>query len=157
MKEEQKKNTALKEKAEKLITQHVYASMGIALVPVPFLDFAGLSAIQLNLLRKLSHEYKVPFSKEMVNNLIAALIGGAAPTSFGRYFFSIMKAVPFIGIPAGIVGSSILGGSSTYAVGKVFKRHFEEGGTFLTFDPEKAKAFYANMFEKGKNVAAKGG
>ncbi len=42
----------------------------------------------------------------------------------------------------------------TYAVGKVFSRHFAEGGTFLSFDPEEARAFYEEMFKEGQEVAA---
>jgi len=140
-----------KEKVEKLITKHVYASMGI--IPIPFVDFAGVSAIQLNLIRKLAQEYNVPFSEDMVKSLIAALLGGAAPASFGSYMFSMMKTIPIVGTVAGIAGASLAGGASTHAVGKVFSRHFAEGGTFLTFDPEKAKAFYAEMFREGKSMA----
>ncbi len=33
-----------------------------------------LSGIQMNLLRKLAKEYNVPFSKDMVKNLIGALL-----------------------------------------------------------------------------------
>ncbi|MCP4349116.1 MAG: DUF697 domain-containing protein [Desulfobacterales bacterium] len=144
----------VKEETEKLIRKHVYASLGMGVVPIPFVDFAGVSLIQLNLLRKLAQVYNVPFSKDMVKNLIAALIGGAAPASFSRYLFSMMKALPAVGTVAGIAGASVVGGASTYAIGKVFSRHFAEGGTFLTFDPEKAKAFYAEMFEEGKGVAS---
>ncbi|MCP4106117.1 MAG: hypothetical protein GY749_11350 [Desulfobacteraceae bacterium] len=43
--------------------------------------------------------------------------------------------------------------ASTYALGKIFIQHFASGGTFLTFDPEKVKAYYAEMFEDGKKVA----
>ena len=46
----------------------------------------------------------------------------------------------------------LIAGASTYAVGKVFYRHFASGGTFLTFDPEKARAYYEEMFQKGKDV-----
>jgi len=41
-------------------------------------------------------------------------------------------------------------GASTYAVGQVFIQHFESGGTFLDFDPEKVKGYFAEQFEKGK-------
>ena len=142
-----------KEKVEKLITKHVYASMGMGIIPIPFVDFAGVSAIQLNLIRKLAREYNVTFSEDMVKSLIAALLGGAAPASFGSYMFSMMKTIPIVGTVAGIAGASLVGGASTYAVGKVFSRHFAEGRTFLTFDPEKAKAFYAEMFREGKGIA----
>ena len=151
---EQQSSEGAKEKADKLIRYHVYAGMGMGLIPVPFADFAGVSVIQLHLLKKLAETYNVPFSQDMVKNLIAALIGGAAPASFGRYLFSMMKTLPLVGTAVGIAGASVVGGASTYAVGNVFSRHFAEGGTFLTFDPEKAKAFYAEMFEEGRRVAA---
>lgn len=144
----------IKEKSKKLIRHHVYAGMGAGLIPVPFLDFAAVSGVQLNLLRKLSQLYHVPFSKDMVKNLIGALIGGAAPASMARYMSSLVKTSPGLGTLAGIAGATITGGASTYAVGKVFERHFSEGGTFLTFDPEKARAFYAEMFKEGKEVVA---
>ena len=48
-----------------------------------------------------------------------------------------------------------LAGASTYAVGKVFVQHFESGGTFLNFDPEDVRDYYAEQFEKGKAAAAK--
>jgi uncharacterized protein (DUF697 family) len=145
---------AMKAESKKFIRHHVYASMGMGVIPVPFVDFAGVSGIQLNLIRKLAQLYNVPFSKDMVKNLIAALIGGAAPASLGRYLTSLLKSIPIAGTIAGITGGVIVGGASTYAVGKVFERHFSEGGTFLTFDPEKARAFYADMFREGKGVSA---
>jgi hypothetical protein len=42
----------------------------------------------------------------------------------------------------------------TYAVGKVFQQHFASGGTFLTFDPEKVKGYFASQYNKvrGKKV-----
>ncbi len=49
----------------------------------------------------------------------------------------------------------ILCGAATYATGKVFIQHFASGGTFLTFDPAKVKAHYAQMFEEGKKVSSK--
>jgi thiamine pyrophosphate-dependent acetolactate synthase large subunit-like protein len=47
----------------------------------------------------------------------------------------------------------VLSGASTYALGEVFKKHFETGGTFLDFDPSRLKKFYQEKFEKGKTVA----
>lgn len=141
--------------ADKMIRQHVYMSLGIALVPIPFFDFIGVSGIQLNLMRKLSELYKVPFSKDMVKNIIGALIGGAFPASAGsRIMASISKTIPGVGQTVGAVCAATVSGASTYAVGKVFARHFAEGGTFLSFDPEKAKAFYEEMFKEGREVAA---
>ena len=48
---------------------------------------------------------------------------------------------------------SVLSGASTFALGEVFKKHFETGGTFLDFDPERLKKYYHEKFEKGKEMA----
>lgn len=140
---------------DRLIRKHVYVSMGIGLVPIPFLDFVGVTGAQLNLLRNLAQVHNVPFSKDMVKNLIGSLIGGAFPASVGaRIGGSMVKIIPGIGQLLGAVGVSAVAGASTYAIGKVFNRHFVEGGTFLSFDVEKARAFYEEMFQEGQSVAA---
>ena len=43
------------------------------------------------------------------------------------------------------VEADVAGAASTWAVGQVFTQHFETGGTFLTFDPERMKAHYAEL------------
>ena len=141
--------------ANKTIRHHVYAALGVGLIPIPFIDFVGVTGIQLNLMRKLAQVYNIPFSKDMVKNLIGALIGGAFPASIGpRIAFSVSKTVPGVGQALGAVSASAVSGACTYAVGKVFSRHFAEGGTFLSFDPEAAKAFYEEMFKEGQEVVS---
>jgi len=39
-------------------------------------------------------------------------------------------------------------------VGKVFVQHFESGGTFLSFDPEKVRSHFEEELKMGKAVAA---
>ncbi len=139
--------------ADKMIRQHVYMSLGVGLVPIPFVDFIGVTGIQLNLMSKLSELYDISFSKDMVKNIIGAFIGGSFPASAGPLIISsISKIIPGLGQTVGLVCASTVSGASTYAVGKVFAHHFAEGGTFLTFDPEKAKAFYEEMFKEGREV-----
>lgn len=142
--------------AETIIRRHVYMAMGVGLLPLPLLDFAAITGVQLNLMRKLAKLYDVPFSKDMVKNLVGALLGGAFPVSAGPQFaWSILKMFPVIGQTIGVVSVSAFAGASTYAVGKVFNRHYFEGGTFLSFDPEKAKAYYGEMLGEGLDVVAK--
>ncbi len=143
------------ENPDTIIRNHLIAAMAAGLIPVPLLDFVGISGIQLNMLRKLAKVYQIPFSSDMVKNLIGALLGGSLPASLGPYLWaSIAKAVPGVGSTIGMASTPVLGGAATYAVGKVFNRHFAEGGTFLTFDPEKAKAFYADMLKEGEKLAS---
>jgi uncharacterized protein (DUF697 family) len=143
------------EELDKLIRRHVYASMAIGLVPIPLVDFAGVTVVQMNLLRVLAKRYNVPFSKDIVKTILSSLIGGAVPAAASAPLAaSLSKLIPGIGTTAGVIAMPLIGGATTYAVGKVFAQHFASGGTFLTFDPQKVKAYYNEMFKEGKQVAA---
>ncbi|MDM8550061.1 DUF697 domain-containing protein [Desulfobacterales bacterium HSG2] len=143
-----------KDELDRLIRHHVYGSMAVGLIPIPLVDFACVTLIQMNMLRVLARRYDVPFSKDVVKNILSALVGGMVPaTASLPLAASISKTVPVAGTAAGIVTMPIIGGASTYAVGKVFIQHFASGGTFLTFNPEKVREYYAEMFKEGKNVA----
>lgn len=140
--------------AHDLIKKSMYASMAAGLVPVPIFDFLAVSGIQLEMLRRLSHLYGVTFMEGKGKNALAALIGGSFPTSVTPLVMSLFKTIPVIGSTVGAVSLPLIAGASTYAVGKVFIQHFESGGTFLTFDPEQVRAYYAEKFKEGKAVAA---
>ncbi len=144
-----------KDDLDKILRHHVYYAMGVSLIPVPLVDFAGLTGIQLNLVRKLAKAYNVPFFKDSVKNILSSLVGGALPLAMATPLASsIAKFIPMMGQTAGVVTMPILGGATTYALGKVFIQHFASGGTFLTFDPEKVKSFYQEMLKEGEKVAA---
>ena len=139
-----------KKDIDKLIRNHVIGSMGVGLIPFPWLDFLGLTGVQINLVRKLANIYDIPFFQDKVKNLISSLVGSALPSSIGTPFASLVKTIPLAGQSLGIITMPILSGASTYALGKVFVRHFAAGGTFLTLDPDKVKDYYAEMFKEGK-------
>lgn len=66
---------------------------------------------------------------------------------------SMTKVIPGVGQTAGVVTMPLLAGATTYAIGKVFNQHFASRGTFLTFDPDKVKTYYAEMLKEGQQVA----
>ena len=134
-----------------IVRNHVWGSLGLGLVPLPLIDFIGITAIQLNMLRRLSRAYGLPFSDHLGKNLIASLVGGGLPPSLG---VSLFKTVPFLGLVTGMLTMSVTAGASTYAVGKVFIQHFASGGTFLSFEPEKVRDYYREVFEEGEKAVA---
>ncbi len=144
-----------KDRLDKLIRQHVWGAMAVGLIPLPLVDFAAVVGVQLNLLRKLAKEYNVRFFKHTAKNILSSLFASAVPV-FGSapLAASLAKAVPVIGTTVGVVTMPILNGAATYALGKVFVQHFATGGTLLTFNPDKVKAYYAEMFKEGQKVAA---
>jgi uncharacterized protein (DUF697 family) len=143
-----------KEKAEELIRKHTYGTMALGLVPIPFVDFVGVAAIQLNMVRKIANTYEIPFSQEAFKNTIGALIGGAIPGLAGMPISSLMKTIPVVGQGLGALSMPVVAGASTYAIGKVFYRHFASGGSFLTFDVDKARDYYQEQFKKGETIVS---
>jgi len=144
-----------KEELDRLIRNHVLGSMGFGLVPIPIVDFIGVTSVQLNLLRKLALAYNTPFSRDRGKSLIAALVGGGMTVPVGFGLASLLKAVPVIGATTGAIALPATAGGMTYAVGKVFSQHFSSGGTMLNFNPEQVKEYYREMFQEGKSYSEK--
>jgi uncharacterized protein (DUF697 family) len=142
-------------RSEKTIKKYMYWSMGAGLIPMPAIDVAAVLAIQLRMVAVLARQYGQEFSRDSGKAFIASLVGGTAPTAASVPVASLIKRIPVIGQTAGVLAMPALAGASTYAVGKVFVQHFESGGTFLTFDPDKVRSHYEAHLETG--AAAAGG
>ena len=141
------------ERLEKLSKNHILASMGVGLIPLPLVDVAAIMGTQLNMVKKISAEYGVPFKQDAGKSTITTLMGGFLPISLGCAAASMIKFIPLIGQTTGAVIMPVISGASTYAIYKVFVKHFESGGTFLDLDPAKVKSYFAEQFTKGKKVA----
>ncbi len=142
------------ERLEKISKNHILASMGLGLIPIPLVDMVALTGVQLNMIRKIADEYNVPFKQERGKSIISALIGGLFSLQVGITLSSAIKCVPVIGQTVGTVTMPIISGASTYAIYKVFVQHFEAGGTILDLDPAKVKSFFSEQFTQGKKAAA---
>jgi uncharacterized protein (DUF697 family) len=138
---------------EKIVRNHIIGAMAIGLIPIPLADMAALTGIQLNMLRKLGNAYDVPFSKDTGKNIIASLVGGSIPAFSSGALASFVKTVPIVGQTIGVLTMPALAGATTYAIGKVFIQHFASGGTFLNFDPDQVRDYYAEMLKEGNKVA----
>jgi uncharacterized protein (DUF697 family) len=136
--------------AESVIRNHILFSMGAGIIPVPVVDIFAVSASQLDMIRQLCKVYDQDFletqGKAIVSSLTTATLAriGAG---------SLAKLIPVVGSFVGGVTNALLAGASTYALGQVFKIHFETGGTILDFDTNRLKKLYNEQFEKGKKVA----
>ena len=142
------------EESKRIIKNRVIASAGLGLIPMPLIDVVGLSSIQLEMVSKLAKLYDIPFRKNVGKSIIASLVGGVFPVSMVPGSLSLLKTVPFIGWATGAATMSVVGGATTYAVGKVFVQHFEAGGNLLNFDPVAMKEYFAQQFEEGKTLAS---
>lgn len=136
--------------ADTVIRTHIMFSMGAGLIPIPIADIFAVSASQLDMIRQLAKVYEIDFQETQGKAIVSALTSSTiARVGAG----SIAKAIPIVGSLVGGVTNSILSGASTYALGEVFKKHFETGGTILDFDIERVRRAYREKFEKGKKIA----
>lgn len=142
----------ISKQADVIIRNSVVFASGAGLIPIPIADLMAVTAVQLEMIRRLSRLYEVDFKETEGKAAILALTSSSLARLGGRM---LAKMIPVVGSIVGGVAVSALSGASTYAVGEVFKRHFNKGGTFLDFDWTSFKNFYNEKFEKGKAYAAK--
>lgn len=141
---------------ESKIKSYVIASVTASIVPIPLFDIAAVTAIQLRMIQKLSQLYGTPFSERAARNVITALAGGVLGYGVGAAVgISLTKAIPGIGWMLGMVSMPAIAGGSTYAIGRAYLKHFEDGGSVFDFDVESMRTYYEEQFEKGKKLAAK--
>lgn len=140
--------------AQKLVKNYMWFSMGAGLIPVPFIDLATISGVQLKMLCDLSKVYDIPFSENKGKSIVTALLGSIVPNSLvGSSVGSLLKMIPVIGTVMGGISLSIFAGAATYAIGKVFIQHYETGGTLLDFNPTEMNDYFKTKFEEGQKVA----
>lgn len=141
--------------AERIIQDHVLLAVASGLIPGPGLDLVAAFTVQMTMLKRMATLFDVPFKEEAAKSTVTALMGtlggaGAAAIAAG----SFLKFVPVVGTAIGIAGTSVAFGGFTYAIGKVFQRHFETGGAFLDFDPAAYREYFREMNLRGRKVAA---
>lgn len=136
--------------ANEIVRNHTIYSMGGSLIPLPLLDLAAVTAIQLDMVRQLSHLFGADYSENSGKTVIAALTGNI----FARLGASLLKSIPGIGSVLGGVSLVALSGAATYALGNVYVQHVSEGGSLSDLNAEDYKEFFRERFEEGKKKAA---
>ena len=140
----------MSDQTDRIIHEHVLWSIGAGLVPLPMLDIVAVTAIQLDMLKQLAALHRVRFTESEGKAWVSALAGNV----LARVGANALKLIPGIGTIIGGMSMSILSGASTYAIGQVAARHFEQGGTFGNLDMTAARRAYEEELERGKQVAS---
>ena len=146
-------------KADVVITRHVALAAGAGLIPLPIVDFAAVTSVQVTMLALICNIYEQPFSKEAATSIIASLAGGAITGSqaSSMTIASRLKFIPVLGTVIGFFVTPALAGATTYAIGKVFVHHLASGGTVFTFEAKKLKEFMQKSLQEGKKLVPRWG
>lgn len=137
--------------ADAIVKDYVVYSMGTGFVPIPIVDFVSLIGLQVKMVHSLSKLYDVPFSEKRVRSILYSILGGAIPTIGTGLLSSVVKFIPIIGQTAGGVSMATLAGASTYAIGKIFIKHFENDGNLEDLDVDNAKEDLKNNIDEAKS------
>lgn len=137
--------------AQNIVKNNIISSMASGLIPIPLFDIISLTNVQFHMIQTLAEHYEVPVDN-ISRSLITSLISGTLPVVSVLGAGSILKSIPGIGSLAGSGSVSVISGAISYAVGQVFIRHFEQGGTLKDFDSSSAKDYFLEQFQSGKVV-----
>ncbi len=139
------------DQANHIVRNHSIVSGALGVVPIPPLGVALITANGLKMVHKLSSIYGVEFNKEIGKSAIGCFLAAYGSLSIsGRLIWGLSTALPVAAPMIGVVTRPLISTALMYLMGKIFIQHFESGGTFLTFDPEKVRGHYAELFQEGQ-------
>jgi uncharacterized protein (DUF697 family) len=140
-------------KADNIIKNHIIGAMGAGLVPFPVVDMVAVALIEVNMIAELAAAYNFPVPRRLVvYKLLISLAGGIGPAYLSIHFQNVVKVLPLVGHAIYVGALSLSGGISVYAVGKIFQKHFESGGTFLSSKNTVLRQYFAEKQNEGRTV-----
>lgn len=138
--------------AREMISSAAKWSMAASFIPVPYVDLATLATLQTKLIVNLASLYDQKLSRQAVNGVITVLIGTLSPTGASQVTAGMFaKFVPGVGTLIGATSLALFSYAATHAVGKIFVRHFENGGTFSSFVAENYQSALKKEFVAAKS------
>jgi uncharacterized protein (DUF697 family) len=146
---------SLEHQAGPIIRRYMLLAMGCGLIPSAVVDMAAVTALEVQMIHELAHEYAMAFPRSLVGyKILISILGSIGPVYLSNRLKSTVKLIPAVGHAASASLLVIVNGASMYAVGKVFQRHFESGGVFLSMDNALVRRFFKEKYEEGRELAS---
>ncbi len=146
--------------AQKVIGAAVASAGAAAAIPIPFSDATLLVPIQLGMMAKIAHLYKIKFDRAA----LMAIVSTTAATQVGRATFTgLLKLVPGAGtVIGGAIGAGVAS-TFTYAMGQAWLKVCQQvhagklGGLDGALDNEQLREAFLAEFKKrlGKGAVSK--
>lgn len=143
----------VRQRADTCIRNHVLAAMGIGLIPSFVIEVAGVTGIEVKLIQDLARIYSFPVPGKLIAyKILISLILTVGPLYLAVRMQSAVKSVPVLGHAAYAGFMAVSNGAAVYAVGKIFQKHYESGGTFLGRGSGEIRQAFADNLSDGKKV-----
>lgn len=138
------------EEVRNIIRKRVYLSMGIGAFPLPFLNVAADSVVQMKMVSDLCKVYNVEYKESLVKNLVASVVGGAATLAVSPVLQKAALGVPLVGLPLAVATQPVLNGMTTYAIGRMFAQHFHTGGGLVNCGVKELTDGFSKAFSESR-------
>jgi len=144
--------------ASRLVDRFSLWSGAAGLIPLPIVDVAAVGGVQIQMVRKLSQLYGVPFSENRGRSIVASIIGSLLPASVASTttmgVVSALKFLPGVGLTVAVIAMPAFSACATYVIGRVFIKHFASGGTLLDFNLPDYRDFIRTQMERFRSRSA---
>lgn len=144
-------NSAMSEDGNAIIHRYTLIAAGVGVVPSPMVNSVGIAVMEIAMIDEMAKNYNFGFpTKQALVKAFLSLVISIGPVYIAMKSRSAVSSIPVVGLllSAGIY--SIAGAISVYAVGKVFQRHFESGGTTLSMDNAFLRKIFKEAYQEGK-------
>ncbi len=141
--------------SDKIIDDFTHRSMGLRFAPIKILNNYGVVNLQLKMLSKIAEVYGVKYSEFSGKALLISYIGILRSKTSEGFISNLSKKISGLGMIAGTLNMPKYVGASTYAIGKVIRKHFSNGGSLIDFDSNEMKDYYIEQFYIGQKLIKK--
>lgn len=138
----------------KLIRKRANYAAGVGIFGLPFINFFGVTAIQVEMVKSLCAKYDKTFNETAIKNIISGLISGGGATLASPVVETVAIAIPVIGLPLAIATKPVLNGLTTYALGHVFATHFANGGSLIGVAMDELAKSFSSALQEARNKMA---
>ena len=139
--------------AHKIVARWSRWSLAASVVPLPLLDMAAISGVQVKMIYELCKTYEVDFEHKAAVAIASGVAGGAAvQTLAGVIAKQMLRFAPGVGQIFMFAVEPLMSYVTTQAIGLAFISHFEDDGRMHDFNPEKIKQYMAAQIEKRKQM-----
>jgi uncharacterized protein (DUF697 family) len=137
--------------AAAIVQEHAAFAMVATFVPVPLVEFAAVSAVHMKMIEELTREYGIDFRPQRARAVVTAIVSGSASYYLDSFIVgSLAKFIPGLGSAFAMLTLPSIAGGITYALGRTFIRHFENGGSLLDFDCGRMQPGFLQEIERSR-------
>jgi uncharacterized protein (DUF697 family) len=137
-------------KVEKIIKDRALLAAGMGIVPVPVLNLASVTVVQISMVQSISKLYDIEAKKSWIKNIISAVLGGITTTGGSGFLAAHIIGAPLVGASLAVLTAPALNGLITYALGYMFARYFESNEGFFKTNVKALRDWFAEGFKQGR-------